>query len=164
MSISEPGLKFDKFTVFVIGFLVFVYSYGLAFAELAVVKQPAKTANIYVSPTNLSPGDQLVIKMSLPHPGNLAIVGPDGTVYYLHDPGSKVFMQLTRDFSEIKTVKLNINELIAAYWADGEKKHGPVFRVPGKYRVFIADNLEDVEHGEINSLSAEINFVNKRVK
>ncbi len=78
-------------------------------------------------------------------------------MYYLHDPASKVFMELTRDFSEVKEVKLEVNGLIAAYWSDGEKKHGLVFRTPGKYMVYIADDLES-EPEEISGLVATVYY------
>ncbi len=116
-----------------------------------------KSADLVISPVNLSPGDKLTLKMPLPHPGNLAIRSPEGRMYYLHDPASKVFMELAQDFSEVNEVKLEVSRLTAAYWSDGEKKHGLVFKTPGKYMVYIADDLE-LEPEEISGLVATVYY------
>ena len=97
------------------------------------------------SPDTLYEGDTLRLRMSTPHGGQLAIIDPDGTyffvVYYRPMPEEPSLMP-TDEFATRDSLLIATAETKAAPWVSGREQNELIFTVSGRYTALLAHNLE----------------------
>ena len=102
---------------------------------------------ITCSPRRLYRGDTLLITMSVPHGGDLAIVGPDDRfsfiVYFQPDKNSKQQPLINREkFQSMAQLKIATDQIREMMWAADEKPNRLIFTRTGWYEIRLGANLE----------------------
>jgi hypothetical protein len=111
------------------------------------VRSSKRKATLRCSPKRLSRGSRLILDMSVPHGGDLAIVGPDRTFFFVSfwQPDRTSASQSTFDWEKFKSRKrleIITSQLKATPWAAGRDEKELVFNRTGWYRVLLSENLE----------------------
>lgn len=96
---------------------------------------PLKTKTFSCSPQKIHDGGTLTIRMSVPHPQELAILAPDNSYHYLWRPDRSIEEAVT--FTNTAVVRLPVSTVQASSSA-GEL----LFNRPGWYTVQLSKNLE----------------------
>ena len=122
---------------------------GLAVLAALAVAAPAQaqqTARIRCRPLELYAGDTLVITMTAPHGGDLAITTPDLAWFPVSISDSAWSMMPRSAFLATDTLRLATDTLAGVPYVHGATNRQPVFAQPGTYRIDLAENLrtEDV--------------------
>lgn len=89
---------------------------------------------------NITEQGSVAVTMETPHPENALIYRPDGKVVWLQTSTGLIHPQ-NADVSELKTWVLS-PESTGTVWAEGHAMVQPIFNGNGRYRLYIADNLE----------------------
>jgi hypothetical protein len=113
---------------------------------LLLAGSPAAGApGIECSPSVVHPGDTLIIRMTLPHGGQLGAWNPKGEfqfIAYRADtdlPPPPIAFEVFRNQSE---VRLTTTAAKGVPVRDGFEKPELLFSAPGRYHFLVSDNLE----------------------
>lgn len=109
-----------------------------SFEVSTVSAQPLQAA---ANGKSVTKGDlRRLVKIQLPktHPSKLAIVSPDGNWHFIHDELD--FHQLGKEFGSAQGLELDIARVKSQ--RTPKAKREKVFRKPGNYTFYFADNLE----------------------
>lgn len=157
-------------TLFLIIFLVGVKSSAKDEQPLSSIPKPGSlninlNEKITCSPRKLYRGDTLIITVSVPHGGDLAIIGPDGRfsfiVYYQPDKNSKQQPLINRErFQSMAELKLATDQIREMMWAADEKPNRLIFARTGWYEVRLSANLETDDGTPV--AKCRIYYVDKR--
>ena len=146
------------FSVFIFINAVFLFSChygadtktGVADSKKAVQAQKQDTgATFTCSPDTLYPGGKISVTLPNSHIfKEMAIESPGKARYYIHFPPDILLMP-AEDFRKASKLEIpqNITSLI---YQNGKPARKPVFTIPGKYRLILADNLETEEENSAN--------------
>ena len=96
-------------------------------------------------PDTLFRGDTLRLEMATPHGGQLAVIDPDGTYFFLiyqRPMPEKPSLMPADEFVGRELLLIPTAETTAAPWVSGRERNELVFTRPGRYTVLLADNLE----------------------
>ena len=157
-------------TLFLIIFLAGVKGSAQEEQRLFSILEPGSrnvnlNEKITCSPRKLYRGDTLVITMSIPHGGDLAIMGPDRSfsfiVYYQPDKNSKQQPLIRREkFETMAQLKLATDQIREMMWAEDEKPNRLIFTKTGWYEVWLSANLETDDGTPV--AKCRVYYVNKR--
>ena len=119
----------------------------------------------FCSPLKLYQGETLTIALPVPHGSDLAVVGPDGTYFFLAfsqpDKGSPVQPVLhEKTFRNMTQVKLLTTEAKGVPWIEQNTLSGAsemIFTKTGRYRVLLSEALETED--PIIEASCEVDYL-----
>ena len=101
-----------------------------------------KVTDLILSSNQASASDTLVLKFPKRHPSRLAIKDPKGSYFIIHDETVTTHLISHKAYMQTTSLSLQISELTGITWIDGKRTDKQVFSVPGKYLIYMADNLE----------------------
>lgn len=119
------------------------------------------------SPARLYQGDTLTLDMSVPHGGDLAIVSPDRTFFFISfwQPDEAALPQSLFDwegFRSTRRIKLDTTRLKVKPWARGSDAVETVFKRTGWYKVLLSENLETDDGTPVSE--CRVHYTNRRRK
>ena len=102
-----------------------------------------ETSNAF-SVSQHSIGSDNVLTISLPEkrPSKLSIISPDGQLFIIHSQEDNISFVPYDGKNKTTQINIPISSLKGITWIDGKKVEQLVFKKPGKYTVYMADNLE----------------------
>ena len=85
-----------------------------------------------------------ILRIFLPDqvPKNLAIRTPSGEWFILQESEESIESMPQARFESVKIIEFKIKELKGTIWRDSRKVTELIFKYPGSYLVYFADNLE----------------------
>lgn len=75
-------------------------------------------------------------------PKNLAIKTPNGEWFVVQQPTESIEIMSQAKFETLKVMEFDINVLKGTTWRNGKRISEQIFKSPGQYLVYFADNLE----------------------
>lgn len=110
---------------------------------LAALAEPS----LRCSPSVLRNSDTLTLSFSMPHPSELAVVGPDGTYFFLiFEPDNSSTLRkplyLKTVFREMRYLKLKVSEARGSPWVAGREASELLFTKSGTYEFRLTETLE----------------------
>jgi hypothetical protein len=127
-------------------------------AVVLTVAAPAQTKQAPVltcSPTTLNQNSTLSLRFGLPHPAELAIEAPDGTFYFVaYDrnagtPAGQSPLVDKASFRKMAELKLEVSKAEASPLVYGRNSNERIFRLPGKYKIVLADNIQSDDDSNV---------------
>jgi hypothetical protein len=122
-------------------------SVGLIGWQLPGAAQDRRPPVLSCSPSVLRPGGTLTLHLAVPHPTELSIEAPDGTVFFLvYEPGATPPSQQPvvdkASFASMKELNLDVSTATAAALVYGRRSNEQIFREPGRYKVTLANDIQ----------------------
>ena len=105
-----------------------------------------------ISADQVSTHGTITLTLPAKHPSKLSIRDPDGVWHLIHDNDEQVMLA---NFEISASVTIAVSNLTGVSWANGKKIEGLVFKKPGGYLIYLADNLE-TEPENTFSLSRQV--------
>ena len=102
----------------------------------------SQSSGIILSASVVTSSDKLVLHYPKKHPSKLAIQDPNLVWYVIQEAGTATSLMSDSQFSDSTSLAMQIDKVTGITWVDGEKVQKKVFSVPGKYLIYMADNLE----------------------
>lgn len=129
--------------------LLLAISCGSVFVEPGHAAEPAIPHQLTCNPKALTLGDPLNIEMGVSHPGELAIVRPDGEYFFIAQRalGNSAVKAIPSDiFRNIVALRISPKTFVAHRWRTGAPDYELVFNGAGTYKVILGEPLEsDIE-------------------
>lgn len=112
-------------------------------AGLRVAAAPAQKRVMSCKPTALTNASTLTLHFALPHPAELSVEAPNGTVYLLvydrHDlPGQEALVDKL-SFRTMADLELQVSTAMGAPLIYGRNSNEKIFQVPGTYTFTVVD-------------------------
>jgi len=95
-----------------------------------------------ITPDKISLNRKFHVFLPKLHPAKMSIRDPDGTWHWIQDAEEKITFMPDTEFREATNIVIDSATLQGVSWVDGRKSSGLVFRRPGEYLIYIANNLE----------------------
>lgn len=86
--------------------------------------------------------DTLTLRFPHKHPASLAIEDPGHVWYVIHEAGVNTSLMTDKKYRYSTSITFQIATLTGVTWVDGKQVRRKVFSRPGKYTIYMADNLE----------------------
>jgi hypothetical protein len=118
---------------------------GLPYVATAQAKRPRMLS---CSPAILPDNGSLILHFALPHPTELSIEAPDGTIYFMvYDrndttPAGQTPLIQKASFGKMTELKLDVARAMGSPLVYGRNSNERVFRTPGTYKIVLADNIQ----------------------
>ncbi len=129
--------------------LLLAMSCWSVFVELGHAAEPATTHQLKCSPKTFTRDDLLNIEIGVSHPGELAIVRPDGEYFFIAQRvlGNSTIKAIPSDiFRNIVALQISPKTFVAHRWRTGAPDYELVFNGIGTYKVILGEPLEsDIE-------------------
>lgn len=93
------------------------------------------------------------LELPTPHPKKFAIMAPGGQWYYLQDPPQAAMFGTAKEFAKAKKLEFDVETFKAKEGASSKAQK--VFRQPGKYMFYFANNIE-TEPANTFSMSCQL--------
>ena len=103
------------------------------------------------TPQVLAPGEPFNIELGVSHPGELAIVRPDGEYFFIAQRvlGNSIVKAIPSEiFRNILALRIIPSTFVAHKWRAGAPDYELVFNMAGKYKVILGESLESNIAGE----------------
>lgn len=116
-----------------------------ACVELGYAAELAMTHQLRCSPKVFTRDDLLSIEMGISHPGELAIVRPDGEYFFIAQRvlGNSPIKAIPSDlFRNIVALQISPKTFVAHRWRTGAPNYELVFNEAGTYKVILGEPLE----------------------
>lgn len=97
---------------------------------------------LVLSASVVTPADNLTMRYPRKHPSKLAIQGPAHTWFILHETGVNTSLMTDAEFRRSTSLTIQVATLTGVTWINGIQVWAKVFSKPGKYTIYMADNLE----------------------
>jgi hypothetical protein len=100
------------------------------------------------SPTTLTDNGSLILRFALPHPSELSIEAPDGTIYFMvyerndNIPSGEAPLVGKSSFRAMAELKLDVARAMGSPLTYGRDSNERVFQIPGIYKIVLADNIQ----------------------
>ncbi len=115
---------------------------------LAMAALPACAADIECSPSRIGPGDTVRVLKNDRSLDELAVVRPDDVTWVFlvvgQPPDDFPALMSTEELADTSELQLEVSTLRGLPWVHAAVPE-PVFTVPGRYRLVLADVLESEE-------------------
>lgn len=116
----------------------------------SVVKKSKTTQNIQQTTLKTFSVDKQIvsstdtIRISLPEsfPSKLSIQSPDGQLYIIHSEEDQIALLPYKAFKTATFIDIPVSSVKGVAWIDGNKLQEKVFKRKGKYKLYMANNLE----------------------
>jgi hypothetical protein len=124
---------------------VVIATVGLPFVAAAQAK---RTRMLSCGPAILSGNSALTLGFALPHPAELSIQAPDGTIYFLvyernaATPAGQTPLVDKASFRKMTELKLDVPTAAASPLVYGRNSNERIFRTAGVYKIVLADNIQ----------------------
>lgn len=118
---------------------------------------PRKSSLLAIYPASVSSADHITITFPKNHPKNVSIRSPGGDWYVVHERAERISLLPYRQFLFATSVRKKVSEIRGVKWLDGKRIVERVFKEPGEYLFYMADNLE-TEPENTYSMMATIVF------
>ncbi|HEX8692251.1 MAG TPA: hypothetical protein VF746_07525 [Longimicrobium sp.] len=109
------------------------------------------------APAVLRAGDTLTVRLGRPHPGELAVVAPDGTYFvlasaavereYADSAGARLIP--AEAFARMDRLALGTRDAAALPYVRGRARNERIFQAAGTYELRLSDNLFTDAGGEV---------------
>jgi hypothetical protein len=115
------------------------------------------------TPAVLRAGDTLTVRLGRPHPGELAVVAPDGTYFVLasaalerqYADSAGAGLIPAEAFARMDRLALGTRDAAALPYVHGRARNERIFRTAGTYELRLADNLFTDAGGEVHVCRVE---------
>lgn len=124
------------------------------FVEPGLAAESAKAHQLSCSPKAFTRDESLTIEMGISHPGELAIIRPDGEYFFI---AQRVFGNLTvkaipsEIFRNIVALKISPKTFVAHRWRTGTADYELIFNSVGTYKIILGEPLESDIEGTVKS-------------
>jgi len=99
--------------------------------------------NIFsISPEEITINEPFNIYLPKLRPSKISIKTPLNEWYIVHDIDENIFMLPINEFEKTNMIVITPSKLKGVIWKNGQKWVRRVFNTPGKYFIYLADNLE----------------------
>ena len=117
---------------------------------------PPEARTFYIEEEALDKG---LLRIFLPEktPKNLSIQTPKGEWFVLQDYEESIETMPQIRFESVEIMEFHIEKLKGVTWRNSKKTTDLIFKIPGNYLIYFADNLE-TEPENTFSLQGVINF------
>jgi len=119
------------------------------FVEPGLAAESATAHQLSCTPKTFTRVESLNIEVGVSHPGELAIVRPDGEYFFIAQRvlGNSTVKAIPSDiFSNIVALKISPQTFVAHRWRTGAPDYELVFNELGTYKVILGEPLEsDIE-------------------
>ena len=95
-----------------------------------------------VKPEQVSKQDTLTLTLPKKHPTKISVKSPNGTFYIIHSEEDNIALIPYEKVDSAKSIKIPLLSTIGLTWIEGKKTQEKVFKVPGRYLIYMADDLE----------------------
>jgi len=95
-----------------------------------------------VKPEQASKKDTLTLTLPKNRPTKISVKSPDGTFYIIHSEEDNIALIPYEKLGSTDSIKIPLSSTTGLTWIDGKKTQKNVFQVPGKYLIYMADDLE----------------------
>ena len=119
----------------------------LIFPGLTQAQQPLRKRNVLnCAPSVVARDETLMLSLAIPHPGEVAVLAPDGTWYllvYEPDNGIRVGPPLVdkKEFSKMKELRFVISQAVGVPLVVGHLPIEKIFTKSGVYTILLADSV-----------------------
>lgn len=100
------------------------------------------TKGFVVIPHHVTSSDTVTIHLPQTHPAKLAIEDPQHVWFTIQDIDSNIQFMSDKAFRQATTIRLRVSSITGVVWVNGKPQQKRVFVLPGKYTLYLADNLE----------------------
>lgn len=114
----------------------------LFFVSLSCGAGGATEPVLVIKPKVVTANDVITISFPRNHPKKMSIRSPSHEWYVVHEKAEKIYLLPKNSASKITSVQKKVSEINGVKWVDGNRVVGPVFKEPGEYMFYMADNLE----------------------
>ena len=144
-------MQYTKFIIFY--FLVIIASCSLSYNQDNL---KYKLNSFDVDDQALNEG---ILRIYLPEevPKNLAIQAPNGEWFVLQESENSIEIMPQMDFESAKLMEFRIEKLKGVTWRESKRFTELIFKSPGTYLIYFADNLE-TEPTNTFSLQKSVSF------
>lgn len=115
---------------------------------VAATAQTKRSNVLSCSPAVLTESGTLSLRFSIPHPAELSIEAPDGTVYFVvyerneTTPRGQSPLVDKASFRKMAELNLEISTAMGSPLVYGRDSNERIFRKAGKYKIVLADNIQ----------------------
>ncbi len=112
----------------------------MAMPENNTLKKGKKRFSI--SPEEVTIDEAFQIHLPKLRPSRMAIKTPSNEWYIIHDADENILMLPVNEFEKSDMITIIPSTLKGVVWEDGKKRVRRVFHLPGRYVIYLADNIE----------------------
>ena len=112
------------------------------FASLSCQAGGVADSALVIKPNEVSANDVITISFPKKRPKKMSVRSPSNEWYVVHETSGNMYLLPKKSTSKITSVRKKISEIIGVKWVDGKRVVEPVFKAPGEYMFYMADNLE----------------------
>jgi len=95
-----------------------------------------------ITPDKITLTQKFQILLPKQHPSKMSIRDPGGIWHWVQDAEERITLMPDAEFRKATRIVVDTGKLHGLSWIDGRKSSGLVFRRPGEYLIYIANNLE----------------------
>ena len=112
------------------------------FASLSCQAGGVADLALVIKPNEVTANDVNTISLPSKRPKKMSIRSPSNEWYVVHETSENMYLLPKKSTSKITSARKKISEIIGVKWVDGKRVVEPVFKAPGEYMFYMADNLE----------------------
>lgn len=114
----------------------------LVCASLACSAERVAESVLVIKPPKFTASDVVTIAFPRNRPKKMSIRSPSNEWYVVHEKSEKIYFLPKNNASKITSVQKKASGIKGVKWVDGKRVVEPVFKEPGEYMFYMADNLE----------------------